>query len=180
MLDAGEELHIGREAAVLGGARLGKKALSKFALEHDDGSAIADVAGEELKDERGADLVGDVCNAEVEMGQVGMHHVGLEDAEFVLMLRAAKTATELGGKARVKLDSNDGASALEKAKGEVASARPYLKHSVTRTHIGFGCDGLCKARIFQEMLSLLLPELHLRARFWRLAAALLNTTSSNC
>lgn len=66
---------------------------------------------EELESERGGDLVGDVGDAEVEVGEVDFHDIAVDDLELVLVggLRAGASSrsSRWGGEGWVGLRMSD-------------------------------------------------------------------------
>ena len=77
--DAREELRIDGQAAVERVPGAGDEAHGELVLEHDDGRAEGGSVREQLEGERRRDLVRDVGHADVEVGQLLLHHVPLDD-----------------------------------------------------------------------------------------------------
>lgn len=74
MLDGGEELDVGGEAAPEGGGGGRAETEGEFALEHEDGGADEGAVGEEFEDEGGGDLRGRGCRDQRWLSRRGEDH----------------------------------------------------------------------------------------------------------
>ena len=88
--DAREQLRVDCQAAVQAIAGARDQAHGELVLEHDDGRAEGRAVRQQLEGERGGDLVGDVGDAHIEVGQLLLHDVALHHLR------------RLGGRARMR------------------------------------------------------------------------------
>ena len=95
MIDPGQQLGVDREPAVelVPGRR--HQPLGELSLEHQDGAAEKRPMQQQLEDERGRDLVGQVSHADVEEGEVALQDVADDDLKLLLQRRALGHASEV-------------------------------------------------------------------------------------
>ena len=82
MVDFGQKLSVDREAAVERVSRIGYQAHGKLPLEHDNSTSEGGPVREKLECEGRRDLVGDVGNADVEVGKIALEHIRIDHLKF--------------------------------------------------------------------------------------------------
>ncbi len=125
-LDAGVELRGGGEQAVIAGAGAGGDALSDFMLDHHDGAVDDGVRGEEVKEDVGGDVVGEIADDEElavavgsEGGQIGSQNVLLKDFDLRV---AGELCAQARSEAAVEFDGDEALGTAGEEAGDGAAA----------------------------------------------------------
>lgn len=86
---------------------------------------------------RRRDLVRNVGDADVEVGEIAFENVSLNDIQSIGVRSSLKTASKLEHHARIELDGDDGFSGFEKLLREVSGTRTNLEYGVGGFYAGF-------------------------------------------
>lgn len=126
VFDTGIELRGGREQAVVADAGMGSKAVGDLALNHNDGAVDCLVRGEEVEQDVGSDVVGQIADDEqlvrilgAEGTEVGSENVLLEDFDVGLI---GELGTKARGEIAVEFDGDEATSAAGEDLGDGSAA----------------------------------------------------------
>lgn len=101
----------------------------------------------------GTDLVRRITNTHIKIRQRGLDTVPQHHLEPLLFWPTLDTFCELGRHARVHLDGDDAPRLLEDLDRQIASPGTDFEDDVALLETGFVDDGLCHARVLEDVLA---------------------------
>ena len=157
----GEQLAVGREAAVERVAGLRDEAQRKLALEHQHGLAERGPLREQLEHERRRHLVRRVRDAHVKVREVDLQTVRHDHLQLPRVLRRGHALLQRRRHARVNLDHNHLLRDRQQLHRQVPGAGTNLQHHVRAPQIRLVHNPLRNQRVLQQMLALAVVQLKL-------------------
>jgi hypothetical protein len=108
---------------------------------------------QQLEDERRADLVWRVADADVEVWELRLDDIAEQDIEPLLRRRTLHPLGQFGSHARIHFDGDAFAGFLQDAGCEVAGSWADFEDDVRLFEVGFGYYCVCNAWILENVLT---------------------------
>jgi len=148
-----EQLCVEGETAEKRGTRLCAETKCEFLLEHEHSAAEHGSVRKELECEGRRDVIRDVGDTHVKVGDIDLEEITMDDLQFVAVFSVGSTLGKLDNHSRVKLNSDNFLCNFQQLDSHVTSTRADFKDGICRLDSGLFNNGFNNERVLQDVLT---------------------------